>query len=165
MRPAELLVREARPEDAGPLAANMRVWDLIECVAFRVEPYVYLRAAISDRRYRPWVMEAPDGAPIAIGCTVPSERPGVGCPWMLGTDGIRQHARGFWRTSQRWRDRFLGDWPEVENVIPAERVETIRWLSRLGFDIGPAFLHDAGMTMRLFRMRRARPDEAERPPA
>lgn len=150
MRHGSLLrVRPADADAANHIADRLRAWDLIELVIARASTEDIVRWAAMPGTL---VMEAPDGEPIAIGGI--HDAPAFpGCIWLLGTDRIDAFGRAFVRTLRRdmWR---LEEWELVQNIVPAERHETIRWLTSMGFDFGPAFVHSSGIPVRAFRRER-----------
>ena len=65
--------------------------------------------------------------------------------WMLTTNALDDHAKAFMVFS-RW---FMREWApahyaELANVVPERNRRAQRWLTALGFDFGPAFVHRSG---------------------
>lgn len=61
-----------------------------------------------------------------------------GCPWMLGSDLIEQHAVGFLRRSAVVVARWKQDYDRLANFVDARNTRAIEWLRWLGFTIHPA---------------------------
>jgi len=139
--------------DAGRIAERMRSWDRYECLLFGHDPDTYLHGMV--RMGGTLVLVLDDDTPIAIGSVTPSGiAPEIGIAWILGTNEISSNPRQFLRATRHWLDTFTAGYAEVRNVIPAKRVNSIRWLQSMGFDFGPAFLHYSNEVMREFSYRR-----------
>jgi hypothetical protein len=92
---------------------------------------------------------APDGEPLAMGGVV-DEGCGVGGIWLASSYGVERHWRAYVRTTLALVDRVVAPWRRVHVTVPEGYVETRRWLLKMGFDFGPAFLHDAGIPARIW---------------
>ena len=65
------------------------------------------------------------------------------------------HPRAFLRQSRIFVGLMLQTWSELANHVDARNRQSVRWLSRLGFTIGPAEPYGArGLPFHPFSMRR-----------
>ena len=125
----------ASPAHVGRIATRIRAIDAIECAAFGHTPKSALRAALSGSSLA-WTAKA-DGAPVAMfGASTVSTLEGIGCPWMLMTDEAPRHARALVEQGRRYSDMMLRHYARLANHVHADNAVAIRWLSRLGYDIG-----------------------------
>jgi hypothetical protein len=62
----------------------------------------------------------------------------TGVPWLLGSDLVRAHARHFLRESRRFVGEWLKIYPVLQNRVPVDYDETVRWATWLGFSLEPA---------------------------
>lgn len=137
------------------VAENMREADRVEIAALsRWSPLEALRHSADAST---WARTAlVDGVPIQVfGVTPTTLTSRVGCPWLLGTDGIVEHGRLFLRHSREWRDYMLGTYPVLRNVVHDENDVAIRWLRWIGFTLSEPFETPGGATVRLFETRRS----------
>lgn len=73
---------------------------------------------------------------VAILGVAATEYEGVGCPWMVGTNAIREE-REFLKfvsgpTIQRWNEMY----PLLENYVHPDNEVSVRWLKSCGFRFG-----------------------------
>jgi hypothetical protein len=62
---------------------------------------------------------------------------GVGSPWLLGTDRIRECPMTFLRLNKKYVLRMLDLFPHLVNHVDARHEVAIRWLKWLGFKFDP----------------------------
>lgn len=58
---------------------------------------------------------------------------GLGHPWLLSTEGIRQVPYTFTRTCLRYVDEFLEDYPILTNLVDSRNTLHLQWIRRMGF--------------------------------
>lgn len=82
---------------------------------------------------------------------------GHGLPWMVTTDDVPFHARGFLRASRAVLANMLERHSTLSNMVDDRNKAAIRWLSWLGFEIGePVPAGHLGLPFRSFRLVRGR---------
>jgi hypothetical protein len=97
-----------------------------------------------------------DGKPEAmLGVYPQSLMGGIGVPWMLGTEVLYRNARGFLEFGPVVIERMLLDFPRLENVVSARNTRAIRFLSRMGFEVGGAMEWHSGVPFLPFHISRA----------
>lgn len=75
------------------------------------------------------------GKPVAVVGVVPAGR-GVGIPWMLGTDEIKDMPLTLYRESKTMLSRIKSRYESLQNLVDAENTVAIEWLEVLGFKFG-----------------------------
>lgn len=126
---------KATTEHAAHIAANCRQADRDELwAAGMLYPAEALDLALRD---------CPDaltgfvnGEPVCMfGVTPASILGSLGCPWMIGTDGIKANAKGFLKGSKQAIKTMKEPYSILANMVDARHTEAIRWLKWLGFTI------------------------------
>lgn len=69
------------------------------------------------------------------GVAAKSEMSLAGVPWLMTTHLVCQHPMKFLRHSMLVVDRFLENFPELENYVDARYAKAVGWLRWLGFAI------------------------------
>ena len=100
-----------------------------------------------------------DDEPVAIGGVAPNfDQPDLGVPWFLATDKIKLDCVRCWLAhhSRALIDEIQSKFPRLENYISAENETTIRWLTWLGFELGPPepLGRNGEMLRRIYRERK-----------
>ena len=97
-----------------------------------------------------------DGEPICMfGISPYWPKPGIGIPWMIGTDLLERHWMLFARRCRSEFEEVCGGYTYLVNWVDDRNVVAHRWLQWLGFR-----LHDAvpygvqGLPFRMFDKRR-----------
>jgi hypothetical protein len=76
------------------------------------------------------------GTPIAVyGLTPHVSAEGVAIPWMMGTDGVIEHARDFAAISLAVVDEMRQCAAVLINAVHARHTRAVRWLEWLGFHV------------------------------
>ena len=147
---------EYRPgtlEDARDLAPRLRAADAEEVWAATGLPArVAMEASV--RASTACVAAVVDGRCEGLFGVVPvSPLAGEAAVWMLASDVADQHARAWLVEAPQWLT-LLGDgWAVLRNRVDARNKRSIRWLRRMGFEVGPAEPWGwAGQPFREFRM-------------
>lgn len=124
------------PAHIGTLATRLRPIDRDECAIAGMTPREALRAGVSTSETC-WTVKI-DGRPEAMfGVVAVSMLEGRGRIWMLMTeDGARQH-RAIVRFGRIYTAALARHYRILENHVHARNDKAIRWLSRLGFHVGP----------------------------
>lgn len=126
----------AKPFHIGTIANRMREIDRLECRIMGHSPKFALRTGLMASSIAWTVMI--DGRPEAMmGATPVSVVEGRGCPWLLMTDVAGDKHVSLVRLSRIYTEAMHRHFEILENIVHAENVRTIRWLSRLGFAVGP----------------------------
>ncbi len=61
----------------------------------------------------------------------------VGIPWLMGTDLVDAHKRAFLCESRRMVGEWQKRYPVLRNLVDARYTKALRWLTWLGFTLGP----------------------------
>ncbi len=69
------------------------------------------------------------------------DQPGVGVPWMVGTDILTRYPKIFLQTCRPYVEQMKGSYPMLANMVHAENEKSIRWLEWLGFQVHKAIPH------------------------
>ena len=136
------------PAHIGTLATRMREIDAAECAIAGMSPRETLRMGLANSE-TVWTVKI-NGRPEAMfGVVNASMLEGRGRIWLLMTeDGARQH-RAIVRLGGIYTAALARHYRILENYVHAKNDKAIRWLSRLGFHVGPVDVI-AGQPMRFF---------------
>lgn len=129
------------PEDIEHIANNLRPSDRQELFAMRGEDADLYEILISAVRRSTWCVcaFAEDGEPVAVfGLAPVSMIGGIGSPWLLGTDRVREFSGALIRYGHKYITAMTAQYPELINYVDARNTASIRWLKRLGFTIHEA---------------------------
>lgn len=142
-----LELRDATEADVEALVPNLRATDLAEVAAGTGRAP---REVLADGvRLGGALAVVVNGELVAIaGCHAEPEN-GIGCPWMLGTDGVERHAFEFLRASRRVVRDWCRRYGYLLNFVHADHEVSIRWLQWLGFTVDDP--HPLGVRGELFR--------------
>lgn len=93
-----------------------------------------------------------DGVPVAVlGVSPASALSGIGCPWMVATDGVDAIAHRLIRISRPVIDAMHTLFPVLVNFVDNRNVKAHAWLRWLGFQLhDPAPHGREGRPFRLF---------------
>lgn len=144
-------IRAMRVDDIPRIAACARAADVDEmlaCAGATIEQALQLGL---EHSLRAWVIEH-DGLPLAAaGDTMAGI--GVGVPWMVTTDYVETHARGFLRASKALLQEMLQRHHMLVNYVDARNTAAIRWLLWLGVSMDEAAPYGvAGLPFRKFTL-------------
>lgn len=116
------------------LAAKMRDADKLEVGALGRTPENALRSGLAASL---WALTAlVDDEPHAmLGVSPVSMIEGVGCPWMLGSERIYDHARDLVRHGPALIGEMSAGFERLENVVHVENHRALRFLRHFGFTI------------------------------
>jgi hypothetical protein len=126
----------ASPAHIGSIANRMREIDKLECRWGGHSPKTALRLGLRSSMVAFTVKV--DGRPEAMfGVVTTSWIYGEGVIWMLLTDtGAEQH-KTLVRLGKIYTNAFMKHYTLLRNHVHAENHKAVRWLSRLGFAVGP----------------------------
>ncbi len=82
-----------------------------------------------------WTAMLDDEPVVMFGVGCVSMMSGVGSPWLLGTDRIRDIRTQFLRDSDWYISEMLEEFPKLTNHVDARNKLTLRWLKWCGFQI------------------------------
>lgn len=126
----------AMPQHIGTIARRMRAIDQLECRTMGHDPKQALRVGLMASTIAWTVMI--DGRPEAMmGATPVSVAGGQGRPWLLMTDVAGRQAVTLVRLGRVYTAAMHRQYTFLENWVHADNHKTIRWLSRLGYAVGP----------------------------
>lgn len=115
------------------LASNMAKADRDECSALGMGPFRALEDSLG-RSAIAWTGMVDHDSPVCIFGVCPVDiLAGIGSPWLLGTDEIKDHAKTFLKLNKQYVPRMLDLFPILMNVVDARHETAIRWLKHLGF--------------------------------
>ncbi|HEX8421180.1 MAG TPA: hypothetical protein VF638_14335 [Sphingomonas sp.] len=126
----------ARPSHVGTIASRIRPIDRDECAMAGMTPKEALRHGLANSE-TVWTVMIDGRAEAMFGVVGVSLLEGRGRVWMLMTDvGAKQH-RAIVRFGGIYTAALNRHYRILENYVSADNDRAIRWLSRLGFCIGP----------------------------
>jgi hypothetical protein len=119
--------------DASYLAPRLRERDRDEVTASAgPDILAILRASILASPGMCWA--AYDAHPVfVLGCAPVS--PGVGSPWLLGTDAVARYPGALTRIAKRHIAIMLRTYPSLVNYVDARNADSVGWLELLGFKV------------------------------
>jgi hypothetical protein len=145
----------ARLVHCGPLAANLREMDRLECRALGRTPKDALRSGLRCSLDALTALDE-NGKPGAMMGVVPvSMIEGRGTAWMLGTEEIYRHGRDLLTYGPLIVEHWLQTFRVLENIIAAENVRAIRLLRHWGFTVGESGKMHGGVEFVPFHIERA----------
>lgn len=126
-------VREASYADVIPVALNMRSEDVAEVKALSgSSPHDALTNGLSSSSR--CFTYAPLGVPCALfGVVDHPAMPGVGAPWLLGTDAFKDNVRTIVEWTPDYIDELGFGYDLLVNFVDARNRVHIRWLRWAGF--------------------------------
>lgn len=144
----------ARAAHSADLAPRLRPADLGEIAALRgsAAPADVLREGI-ERSSQAWAAIRHGRVQVLFGVVPVALLGGVGAPWMLASDEIERDARHFVWCSRQIVPMLATGYSVLENWVWAEHAKAVKWLGRLGFELGePMPIGQNGAMFRRFRM-------------
>lgn len=149
-----LTVRDATLEDADFLATRLRARDYDEAVASAgADIPTVMRASVAASEGMCWIAES-DQPVFVIGCA--PVVPGVGSPWLLGTDEVRAYPGALTRIAKRHIAIMLQTYGYLVNYVDARNADSVGWLRLLGFTVEAPVPYGAeGRPFHRFTMKRA----------
>lgn len=151
---ARLVFRKARPEDIGPIVADLRPAD-------REEADALLGPGRADQAIRDslrgsvmaWTAEDAEGPVFVFGVALASMLGEEGQPWMVGTVRTERYRRELVIRARPYIALMLKAAPLLANVVDARNTRAIAWLKHIGFTMLPARpLGAAGLPFHPFYM-------------
>ncbi len=126
----------AKPQHIATIARRMRAIDVTECEMMGHNPKGALRTGLLGSSIAWTVMI--DGRPEAMMGAVPVNiMEGRGRAWLLMTDVAAKQAVSLVRLGEIYTRAMHRHYRMLENWIHADNNKTIRWLTRLGYAVGP----------------------------
>lgn len=116
------------------LQDNLRDTDVRECIIHGATPFRALMAGFKEKNAETYTVILDDKPAMMFGVT-PVYDNIVGKIWALGTYAIEDHSTKFLFWSRKVVDYFQKQYYQLENVVPADHIRTIDWLTFLGFTI------------------------------
>lgn len=151
-----IIVRPLQPDDFAQLIANARIADIEEAkdgAGLTIAQSLELGMKISAKAM---VFDADGVLLAAFGDAKAFEAPGVGVPWLISTNAIEQHARGFLRACRPLVQEMLQRHQVLTNFVDDRNDAAKRWLAWLGFDLSsPVPAGRLGLPFRQFTMTRS----------
>lgn len=130
-------VRNSKVDDIRIIAENMRVDDVNEIKASHgMQPINALKISCALSVYlRTGTI---DGVPFCLfGVTPESALSMIGCPWLLGTDRVKDVSRQFLRYNKILLPEMAKGFTRLENWVDSRNSLSVSWLKWLGFAIMP----------------------------
>ncbi len=126
----------ALPKHINYIANNMAAIDRLECRIFGHDPKQALRLGLQCSLLA-WTILI-DGKPEAmLGASTISLLEGSGRPWLLMTEVARRQHVALVRLGRIYTEALHKQYPLLHNWVHADNYRAIRWLSRLGYMVGP----------------------------
>lgn len=144
------------PERIQYIAEHMREADRQEVFAMRgadADLHYVLTSAVKRSTWCVCGL-ADDGTPVSlVGVAPVSLIGGIGSPWLLGTDRVREFSGALIRYGYEYIQAMTAQYPQLINYVDARNTASIRWLKRLGFTIhDPAPVGHQNMPFHKFTM-------------
>lgn len=76
-----------------------------------------------------------DGAPVCMFGVCPTDKPGIGIPWMLASDLIKEVSSEFLKRDKGVLSEMFTGYTYLYNIAWSRNVMHLRWLKWLGFTI------------------------------
>lgn len=151
-----IIVRPLQPEDFPQLIANARAADIEEArdgAGLTIAQSLELGMKLSAKAM---VFDAEGVLLAAFGDAKAFEAPGVGVPWLISTNAINKHSRGFLRACRPLVQEMLQRNQVLTNFVDDRNEAAKRWLAWLGFDLAsPVPAGRLGLPFRKFIMTRS----------
>lgn len=129
-----IITRKALACDAVLIGASFRAEDHREVLRMgQGDPASVLRRNIEASDIA--IVFEKDGVP--LGAAGICSTLDVGHPWLIGTGALRRYPKAFLMETRRWLAEVRGCYRILNNFVDAEYAGALRWLSWLGFTIGP----------------------------
>jgi len=146
-------MRTATAEDISAVRANVRAENLAELEVVGLGLDEVLDWSLNNSVEA--LCGVIDGEPVCLFGVSCTEDPGIGCPWMVGSNAIDRHRVAFLRASRAKVDEWLTHWPVMMNWVDARNTRGLRWLRFLGFEIqDPIPMGESGLEFHLFSKKR-----------
>lgn len=131
---AILVIREATQADVTAILPHLREADRRELeLAAGPDLEATLRRAVETPGEN--LAGELDGEVVVLGgCAAGA--PGVGVPWMVGTNKLTANLRTFVSLGEVMRARYEKQYDLLTNFVHAENAVHIRWLRHIGFSFG-----------------------------
>lgn len=126
----------AKPQHIATIARRMREIDKLECRTMGHEPKNALRLGLLGSTIA-WTVMINGRAEAMMGAAPISVVGGLGRPWLLMTDVAGKQAVTLVRLGRVYTMAMHRHYATLENWVHADNIKTIRWLSRLGYAVGP----------------------------
>lgn len=135
-----VVIRDARRDDAVVLAADLRPQDRAELEAAHgrhVDIIAVLEYAIERSTPDAWVMYVAGrlwmmGGVAAAGTLLGGA---AGTPWILCSTAMLSKPGVLTRNALRYLRIVKGQYPELSNYVDARNTKAIRWIRRMGFSL------------------------------
>jgi len=127
--------RLAAQSDIVDLAPRLRQSDVMECEALFGPGSVLETTLYGLKSDGVALVAVRDGETIAVFGVCPGDTPGVGTPWLVGTDAMDRCARELVSDARLALSVWNRFFPILRNVVDARNSKSIRWLKHLGFTV------------------------------
>jgi len=135
------MMRPFQHGDIEVLIDRIRKSELVEAEALGEDPLNCLKLAVSQSKTMTLVLNGK-----VCGIAGVSHQQDVNVPWSVFTDDIEKMPMQFLRACKQWKKENPGP---MLNVVLDENEQTKKWLTWLGFNLGPPF--EYGPHRKLFR--------------
>lgn len=126
----------ATADHAIELAPRLREADLAELVA--VTPLDAETALLMTIGLSTWAYAWYYGDTlVGLGGVSPGDVPGLGQPWMVGSDELRLHKDYFLSQTAVLIEKMHETYPRLSNFVAVGNYPAINWLRAAGFEIHP----------------------------
>ena len=135
--------RKTFKEDIAELASNLREADRKELIASSgLEPLDALTLSVDISEECNTIVTDDNKVAGIFGVARINET--TGCPWLMGTNLIKEIRSEFLRGSMDWIIEKNNEYQVLTNFVHAENTTAIRWLKYLGFSF-PRLVEEYGV--------------------
>lgn len=133
--PITALPEDTLEEAVGFVVENLRVGDLDEVRAsIPGDPAEAVRTSVAVSE-RAWLMIDRTGLPVGLCGVAAAGVPGVGLPWMIGTEGLEDERLALARQTAGIVAEMHEGFPVLTNFVDARNDAAIDWLLWAGFHL------------------------------
>lgn len=144
-------ITDATDADYADLVVHIREVDKREVQSISGREISELLLAPRPYSHKTWAAKSDEGLVALFGYANYESQPGVGVPWLLGTDLIEKHEKDLLALSKPYTKLMEQLFTKLHNYVATDNESAIRWLSWLGFTIDdPIILPGTGADVRYF---------------
>ncbi len=135
MRKNNIEIRKPTERDIRILVENLRDADKDEMKAYFNDNYHWMIKMSIKHSSDAWTVVVNGKLLFICGVGMSSLLGNVGCPWLLGTNFIKQYPIEFYKQSKNILNEIKSEYDVLINHVYAKNENAIRFLKKLGFDL------------------------------
>ncbi|MBJ9706889.1 DUF2833 domain-containing protein [Acinetobacter baumannii] len=147
MRRNNIEIRKPTERDIRILVENLRDADKDEMKAYFNDNFHWMIKMSIKHSSDAWTVVVNGKLLFICGVGVSSLIGNVGCPWLLGTNYIKQYPFEFYKQCQSILKEMRSEYAVLVNHVYEKNKNAIRFLKRLGFDLKKAEPYGANNKM------------------